>query len=521
MSGKAYIFISAAVLLMTGLLSCNKETDAPVVQKVARCAQVNINCSAFPDMKSGAGTAEEQLHSLRIYAFMDGELVSHHCQESAVKTSFLMDFVMEDPGQQSERTIDFYLIANEDAMVMETDMPAIDENLTVEQLNNLRYIAVAPDAGLPMAVRQTYTLDITDLRDMSSLDPSVTAGHEAYNLLEDVLNFDLVRTIGKITVSAAKKSASTPDVYIKSLVMLARGTRHYNYLMPQSEDFLRTLQPRVNDRAVLEENTTYTVTSHDSFEEVATVYCSEVPFGSPSWDVPNNDNSIVLRAEYSLGEGTELRTSYMYLPPMHRNQWIKVNCTVVGEGMISVSYTVNDWEVDEGSDDDYLVFDYPTHSYILPALPTESLPVPDPNPEGGPAVDPLMSMTSPFVGYFQILYPAGQTWTPTIYKVDAGETEAESEDYDIVVHQIEDGNATLVSAPYGLNSGHDSYFRITVTPRESGNDGAKVHLGITTVIQGFGHAEYLLINGSQSEIFWPESGGKDPNILIITQKENE
>ena len=56
-------------------------------------------------------------------------------------------------------------------------------------------------------------------------------------------------------------------------------------------------------------------------------------------------------------------------------------------------------------------------------------------------------------------------------------------------------------------------------PLESKNTGAKVHLGITADIQGFGHAEYLLINGSQAENFWPDEGGKDPNVLIITQVE--
>ena len=61
--------------------------------------------------------------------------------------------------------------------------------------------------------------------------------------------------------------------------------------------------------------------------------------------------------------------------------------------------------------------------------------------------------------------------------------------------------------------------KIDISPKESRTIGAKVYFGITSEISGFGHAEYLLINGSQSELFWPLAGGTDPNRLIITQVE--
>ena len=45
---------------------------------------------------------------------------------------------------------------------------------------------------------------------------------------------------------------------------------------------------------------------------------------------------------------------------------------------------------------------------------------------------------------------------------------------------------------------------------------------ISSLLEGY--TEYLLINGSQSELYWPSdgvehSGGTDPNVLIITQIE--
>lgn len=102
-------------------------------------------------------------------------------------------------------------------------------------------------------------------------------------------------------------------------------------------------------------------------------------------------------------------------------------------------------------------------------------------------------------------------------------SDAEVSDFRINVYEIDGiGKETAITNnnnTYGLNKSSDSYYRIEVVPLEAKNVGAKVHLGITAEIQGFGHAEYLLINGSQSENFWPAEGGTDPNILIITQVE--
>ena len=77
--------------------------------------------------------------------------------------------------------------------------------------------------------------------------------------------------------------------------------------------------------------------------------------------------------------------------------------------------------------------------------------------------------------------------------------------------------AVTQDGSYGINEGNNQYFRIEVHPLNAQNVGSKVYFGVTAEIQGFGHSEYLLINGVQSELFWPEEGGADPNALIITQ----
>ena len=514
-----------------GLLSCSKEEGGESrVTRVEGCVQMSINVPSALVLKASpgvdAGTLEEAtIHSLRVYAFSEGRCVGYSNQTSSIKTNFLLDLSVDIIGNLSAvRTVDFYIIANEAAMAMEQDMPQLGPDLTEEQLKALRFIAITPDAGLPMCCMESRQINVFQYTDKQSLSPEMIKGHEHLALLAQKQTFNLTRSVGKLTLSVKKSMETIPDVYIKSVTMLARGTRHYNYLMPQSEDFLKTLSPRVNDRAILAEGTTYTVTSTE-FEEVASAYCSENPYGSPAWNIPNSDNSVVLHAQYSMGEGTELRNAYIYLPKIERNQWININCVARGEGTIAVDYKVKDWEL-ASEDEDYVVFDYPTHSYILPGLPTMDEPLPDFTDNFGNPIEPVTSVAKPFSGYFQILHPEGQKWYPTIVRVQAG-NGAVAGDFEIKVYNVaSDGTETPATDNngYGLNPETNTYFRICIRPKNQDTVGAKIYLGITTELQGFGYTEYLLINGSQSELYWPSngggySGGTDPNVLIITQIE--
>lgn len=503
------------------LVSCS---DRPEVQTRPQKKTVQIRVSAaLSDDDSDLSvenTGELAVNSLRVYAFVEGKPAGYHYQNSPVKDRFLMDIVFYgvDPSTDCQ-SVDFYIIANEAAMVAEEDIPALGPDTTEEQLRSFRFIALNTHSGIPMCIHEPVELNMMAVRDMSGLEQEIQEGHENHQLLSQSLDFSLERPIAKLTFSAAKKS--TLDPVITSLVMLARGTRHYNYLMPQDINFLKTLTPRMNDRPVLEENTSAVIdnTIAEGFREVATIYCSEVPFGSASWDIPNSDNSVILRMEYSIGEGTELRTAEMYMPPVNRNDWLQVNCSISGEGQIIVNYSVRDWDyemTDSNGDrvEDYIVFDYPTHTYFLPSIPT--LENPEPDPDGAEKVLPQMSISEPFSCYFQMLYPEGQTWKPTIISSDAP-----ASDFEIIVYK--DNTDEVVVADddgrYGLNSEKSSYYRIEVSPQNAGNVGKSLRLGITSEIQGFGHSEYLLINGSQSELFWPSEGGFDPNALIITQIE--
>ena len=532
------IFFTCTVLfaVLASAVSCiNEKTDIePQQRKMATVLmKLNVNSHDLPAAKSTIDPteAEKVINSLRIYAFTDGRNVGHYYQGSSANTDILMDISMINVNSTTgKQNIKFYIVANEASMVVEETMPKFDENTTEKELNDYRFIAMNEAEGLPMFCCDTVMLNMRSFRSMSSIwNGEIITGHEGHQVISRTLSFDLKRPLGKISFMAAKMSSSTPDAQIKSVTLLASGTRNYNYLMPQDIDLLKSLSPSPNERPLFHSSTPYTVTAIEAsgHEEIATLYSPEIPYGSEEWNIPNSDKSAVLRVEYSMGIGQEIRTSFIYLPPIIRNEWVQVKCTFSGQGQIIVRYTVKDWNLVIGSDadndgeEDYIIFDYPTHTYILPSVPTAENPSPDPDPDGGPAVMPYMSLIKPFSGYFQILYPEGQTWSPTIIRLE--NTDADVSDYRINVYEVDRyGQETDISNQnhlYGLNNGPDTYFRIEVMPLESKNTGAKVHLGITADIQGFGHAEYLLINGSQAENFWPDEGGKDPNVLIITQVE--
>lgn len=523
--GRISLLFIAVCAAVSVLVSCSKEwgghqEDAVRTLLLTVSTNVDTRAVSFED----ATEEERKVNSLRVYAFTNGHIVGYHHQASDVSENFLMDITITGVSEDThEQEVEFIIIANEAAMSMEEDMPELQEKMTPEDLGRLRFIALNTSVGMPMYYKGSVKVKVDETRSMSSLDPSVdVGGHEDHELLRQSFSFELERPVAKLTVSMARKSESVPPIAIKSLTMLAKGTRHYNYLLPPGQEVLEGLSPRLNDRPILDENTTMTVDAlaDTEFHQVAEAYLSEVAFGSQEWNIPNNDNSVVLHLEYSFGEGTELRHTYIYMPVIERNAWYKVNCIVSGEGQIIVHYSVRDWFLAEDTE---ITFDYPTHSYLLPSLPTDT------DPEPVPESYPVMSMDKPFEAYFQMLYPAGQKWTPTIIDLKGGDGSASHFDYDIEVLSSSDGFTSVLSTEqYVANEDSKHYYMIRVVPKQQANVGTKVLLGITySALGGLSYTDYLLINGSQAELFWPvddpgsnAGGGNDPNALEILQIES-
>ena len=60
----------------------------------------------------------------------------------------------------------------------------------------------------------------------------------------------------------------------------------------------------------------------------------------------------------------------------------------------------------------------------------------------------------------------------------------------------------------------DQWYRIEVSPNGNVQIGEKVNLAITYTPSGLEEMEYLLINGSYNNYFWP--GSDDENFVTIT-----
>ena len=125
-----------------------------------------------------------------------------------------------------------------------------------------------------------------------------------------------------------------------------------------------------------------------------------------------NSEDVVLRVEYAMNSGGEVRTGFVYMPQIKRNTHYKVCILISAEGQLIINYEVMPWEDNVISD---IHFDYPTHSYLR-----ENIPVTESDLVNKPSQPAQMSEVKPFEGYFQMRYPSNDSWTPTLMGPQAG-----------------------------------------------------------------------------------------------------
>ena len=123
-----------------------------------------------------------------------------------------------------------------------------------------------------------------------------------------------------------------------------------------------------------------------------------------------------------------------------------------------------------------------------------------------------MAETKPFSGYFQMTYPLNDSWTPTLMGPLARNCEIKVYEIDnLVENEVPDTQWPIPAS--------ESWYKVVVTPDPSKiNVSDEVKLAITYKATGFEVIEYLLINGSYMEYYWPYSGtsAQDANYVIIT-----
>lgn len=472
-------------------VSCQLQKDGPVAEKQSVMIEIEVSAGSFT--KAVPTETESVISSLNVFAFLGSELVGTvSLGQTQPGEPFMMDLLLPD----GESSVDFYLVANASAMKNENIVISLPQNPTREYLDGLKYSSLASDI-LPLYAKETKTINV-----------------EAYKLnLSERVTFELSRSLAKLSVYAAKSEGSEGNPQILGVELLAKGTREFSYLFPQSDEILNSVESGANDIILLD--TPVTIESavlkgssqtQDpvNYDLVLTgAYLPEVTYGSPAWNVSSgNEREAVLHVAYKTGENQDRRNGYVYLPRVNRNDHIRVCILISAEGQIIINYTVAEWDWDEDKMNDWF-FDYPTHTYVLsapPVLPEDALKKPE--------TKATMKENQPFVGYFQMTYPNSDKWTPTLEGLNASKC-------NIKVYNDNTGDEVFSSESPSPLPVSDDWYRIEVSPRTGYMDpGEVVNLAITYTPSGLAEIEYLLINGSYPEYYWPESTSE--NYITIT-----
>lgn len=515
-------YIALLVLAAATVAGCTKAPAPDLGEELNVLLQMSVGTKAVTETDGTPSDGESAIHTLRVYAFVDGEPAGHFytsdyaALEDAAGTAsgaakhFLMDIKMYSLGS---RNVDFYVIANEEAMVTAGSAPAgFDENTTEAELKSFTFTSLnlrnGMALGLPMCCKRKETINFAE---DDPNNPQTDPGHEGHILLKQKLNFELERPVGKIGVFAAKPIGEEGTLTVTGLSVTR--SRFVNFLMLPADleaayGNLGSSRPRVlatvDDPVSSEVSSGETDATKYTPVQAEAYYPFENPWGSSgSWSLPGDARGNKLTISYKYDTDSQERTGTVYLPPIVRNTYYMVCCLLSNSGKIVVNYSVADWDDSEPYE---LEFDAPEYT-----LPTQSYPeVTGPPYSDMPKVyyngDPA-AHEGTFSINFKISGPVGQVWTPTLLNA----TDA---DYQITVTQ--DGSP--VAAPYLASA--DPY-EITIRVLRPDNVGKMLEFAISYTPQWDpAGTSLLMINGSsETALHWPvPDGTENPTYKIVIEQ---
>ena len=482
-------------------VGCQNEVEELTVQQES--VTIELSVSTSDNVTRATPTdAEKAINSLRVYAFCNNKQAGYiYRAATSPDAPFYMNLELPETGVHE---VEFYLIANEASMV---NAALLSEKMSKNALESITFTSLTTSGALPMYCVQKENINVDNILN----NANTSAGHNGHPILNKTIAFSLERPLAKLSVYAAKTTGAASSPQITKIEYLASGTRIHNYLFPQNDNVLNAIAAQANNRVLLESkvNIEKEITkgssqaaSPENYTEVLTgKYVAEVATGSTSWNNPSSDdNAAALRIEYTLGEGKKVENAYVYLPALQRNHHVKVCILINAEGQLVVNYVVADWEDNEMQD---YHFDYPTHSYLREFIPTGT-----PGEATIPSGAATMSETTPFKGYFQMTQPSNDAWTPTLLGLNGANCEI----------RVYEANTSTEVTTFPITAS-DKWYRIEVWPLINKMDiGDETMLAISYTASGLTESEFLLINGSKDDFYWPYSGtsNEDPNYVIIT-----
>ena len=526
-----------AAVVGSGLLlqGCVKEDIAPLGEQHNVAVQLNVGTRAVSEADGTPTDDESAIHTLRVYAFVEGKPAGHYFTDNVTETphTFFMDLTFYSSGVQ---TVDFYAVANEAAMVEPNH--SLSESTSESELKDLwftDYQTNIQQYGLPMFCdNQSYELDFTHVKQRSPTAP----GHEGHAWLDyDNLSFELKRPFGKLGVFAAKAEGETTPLRITGLTMLESGMRMRNYLMTPTDEQLKSITSAGDvELSVVEGGVTAELADNITSEERrnpenytpvlnAPFYPFENPYANGgAWNIPGSDGKEhVLKIDYAFGD--EPRTGYVHMPAVERNTYYTICCLMRNDGKITIEYIVADW--DDGGEYE-IEFNYP--QYTNPIQPEDGSTLTGSEKYPQPEVWYSATDEGSYTFKFQITGPTGQKWTPTL--VDG--TQA---DFRVRVYQLStDGNSTktylysnhpddpLVKPETETDKMADRLvassepYYITVSALNADNVDDKVGLAISYDRSwSTDGSQLLLINGLTNNLKW--AGSEIAEVIVIKQTE--
>lgn len=306
-----------------------------------------------------AGIQDEEVVSLRVYAYSGGTLVGDYYTDSpgfvSGKATLMMD--IRQVAASPQRTT-FLIIANETSAVGLADAsgsPASFADAPSEDyLKGLRFTGIT--GRVPMSEMRTVDIDL------DTTVPNTAPGHEGHQVATQKIDLTLARTVGKVEFLFSRSPGNDRQIAVTSIEYAAGSKAVLGWLFPKTSEELKVSLASAGSWGTtagvffagnlkIEKNTT--VLGSQNVDEYVSAgsgdYPVENPYGSASPDEAGagvNDAAGAVR-------GTNFKVTYVidgesvektvWLPALERNKVYRVFCEV-DRLTLTGSYTVEDWD---------------------------------------------------------------------------------------------------------------------------------------------------------------------------------
>ena len=166
-------------LVATICVGCQNEVEELAVQQESVTIELSVSTN---DVVTRATPTDSEMviNSLRIYAFYNNRQAGYIYRAATTPdTPFYMDLELPENGTHN---VEFYLIANEAAMVNAT---SLSENISKDALESITFSSLTNSGVLPMYCKQVEGINVNNILN----NINTTNGHNGHPILGQKINF--------------------------------------------------------------------------------------------------------------------------------------------------------------------------------------------------------------------------------------------------------------------------------------------------------------------------------------------